>query len=82
MAQRALAMKDQILLLIIRNEKEKDAKKRLHDEGKLTVEDWRIISETREILASFCDQTRCLQSRAGNGIHGSIWEAFPSMEIP
>lgn len=80
MIQRALAMKDRILLFMIRNEEEKDAKKRLADEDKLTLEDWRIISETSAILAPFYDQTKRLQSRAVNGTHGSIWEAFPSME--
>ena len=60
MIQRALVMKDRILLFIIRNEEEKDAKKRLYDEDKLTIEDWRVISETSEILAPFYNQTKRL----------------------
>jgi hypothetical protein len=38
---------------MIRNEEEKDAKKRLADEDKLTFEDWRIISETSANFSAF-----------------------------
>lgn len=81
MIKRALKFKDRILLFLIHNQDEKEARKRLDQEDQLDNEDWKVLSETSRILAPFYDQTKRLQSRAVNASHGAIWEAFPSMEF-
>ena len=80
MIKRALEVKDQIIIFIAISENEREASKRIDGADVLTREDWRILSDVGQILQPFYDQTKRLQSRAVHGHHGSLWEAFPSME--
>jgi len=50
-------------------------------EDRLKIEDWRVLTETREILQPFYDQTKHYQSRAKNETHGALWEMYLSMEL-
>ncbi len=67
-------------MFIIKNQSEKDVKKRLSKEDILITEDWRVLVETKIILEPFYKQTIHLQSRAEDEIYGALWEAFPSMK--
>jgi hypothetical protein len=49
-------------------------------EDRLTNENWLVLEETHSILESFYKQTIRLQSKRENGIHDSVWEAYPSCE--
>ena len=44
---------DRLTAWMINNSLEKDKKKRLFKEDKLVIEDWRVLSETHEILKFF-----------------------------
>ena len=57
-----------------------DKNKTVPVENKLTTEDWHVLIETHNILKPFYYQTKRFQSRATDGTHGAIWEAYPSCE--
>lgn len=81
MIRRAIQLMDQLIGWMASNEHEKDEKKKLPKEDRLKIEDWRVLTETREILQPFYDQTKHYQSRAKNGTHGALWEMYLSMEL-
>ena len=72
MILRAIQLMDQLIGWMASNEHEKDQKKRLPKEDRLKIEDWRVLTETREILQPFYDQTKRYQSCAKNGTHGAL----------
>jgi hypothetical protein len=81
MILRAIQLMDRLIGWMASNEHEKDEKKKLPKEDRLKIEDWRVLTETREILQPFYDQTKRYQSRAKNGTHGALWEMYLSMEL-
>ncbi len=72
MIDRALDKSSTIRLFIIENEIEKDLKKRLPKDNKLTTDDWIVLTKTKTILESFYEQTVYLQSRTENSSHRVI----------
>jgi hypothetical protein len=79
---RAMKKQNEVQMFIIRTSYpvERDITKQMNEKDKLTVEDWRVLSEIIRILKPFKDQTMRLQSRAIHAHHGSLWEAFPSLK--
>ena len=80
MGLRVIALRDHIHVFLLHN-RELPADKRLHESDHLTSEDWRIIAETVTLLKPFYDQTKRLQSRAKEGSHGALWEAYTSIKL-
>ena len=66
---RALKKTATIKVFIIKNQSEKDIKKRLPKEDILITEDWRVLAEIKIILEPFYKQTIHLQSQAEDGIY-------------
>ncbi|KAK5203027.1 hypothetical protein LTR41_011251 [Exophiala xenobiotica] len=50
MIRRAIQLMDQLIGWMASNEHEKDEKKKLPKKDRLKIEDWRVLTETREIL--------------------------------
>ncbi len=80
MGKRVIKLRDHIIIFLTRNREEK-ADKRIDFNNYLTLEDWRIITETVTLLKSFYDQIKRLQSRAKEGSRGGLWEAYTLMEL-
>jgi hypothetical protein len=47
----------------------------------LTREDWDELKELAVFLKPFKELTVLLQSHAGKGQHGSVWETLPALEL-
>lgn len=71
--KRAIKLREHITIFCSRHEKELDS-------SILTGDDWDTLTTLCERLWPFYDTTIELQSRAGNGHYGSIWEWIPIIE--
>ena len=79
MIERALQKRTNIDKFIERMLYEKESV--IANEDCLTDEDCLVLTEKKDILKPFSDQTKRLQSRASDGTHGAAWEAYSSCEF-
>lgn len=72
MGQRALELKDHILVFLARNKDFKPVNKRINLEDHLTSEDWRIIAKMLTFFKPFYNQTKRLQFQAKDATHSTL----------
>jgi hypothetical protein len=81
MIERAIQKRTSVDRFIENSIYETDKNKIVPVEDRLTNQDWLVLTETCNILRPFYYQTKRFQSRATDGTHGAIWEAYPSCEF-
>ena len=80
MIQRALRKQSDIQTFLARNLDEIDPQKRIPVEDHLDMEDWRLLTELKEILEPLYRQTMRTQGWAKQGSHGALWEILAGVE--
>ncbi|KAK3896412.1 ribonuclease H-like domain-containing protein [Staphylotrichum tortipilum] len=80
MIERALRKQANIQTFLARNLDEIDPQKRIPVEDHLEMEDWRLLTELKEVLEPLYHQTMRTQGWAKQGGHGALWEILAGME--
>jgi hypothetical protein len=80
MIQRALRKQSDIQTFLARNLDEADPQRRIPVEDHLDMEDWRLLTELKEILEPLYHQTMRTQGWAKQGTHGALWEILAGVE--
>lgn len=80
MIQRALRKQGDIQTFLARNLNEIDPQKRIPIEDHLDIEDWRLLTELKEVLEPLYHQTMRTQGWAKQGTHGALWEILAGVE--
>ncbi|KAK5997555.1 Putative AC9 transposase-like protein [Cladobotryum mycophilum] len=81
MIERAIEKQQQIQGFLGQNQLETDRKKRIPDEDILTIEDWRLLIEIKDILKPLWSQTMRCQGWGKGDSHGRIWEIMTGIEF-
>jgi hypothetical protein len=80
MIQRALRKQSDIQTFLARNLDEIDPQRRIPIEDHLDMEDWRLLTELKEVLEPLYHQTMRTQGWAKQGVHGALWEILAGVE--
>ncbi|KAK5994467.1 hypothetical protein PT974_04942 [Cladobotryum mycophilum] len=81
MIERAIEKQQQIQGFLGQNQLETDRQKRIPDEDILTIEDWRLLIEIKDILKPLWSQTMRCQGWGKGDSHGRIWEIMTGIEF-
>jgi hypothetical protein len=81
MIQRAFLLKDSIDIFVKRAREKPPAEKPLPVGDEISRGDWDVLALAKDILQPFFDMTIHLQGRAKHAMHGSLWEALPTLDF-
>ncbi|KAK5994684.1 Putative AC9 transposase-like protein [Cladobotryum mycophilum] len=77
----ALVKQQQLQTFLNQNQLRRNPSTQIPEDDILTIEDWRLLIEIREVLKPLWEQTMRCQGWGKNGNHGRLWEIITGFEF-